>query len=325
MKRTFKEIFTRCKVAVRSYVQSRNWGIFCLFLVFATILWYGHALNSTRDQKLQIPIEYVGLNEEVMFADELPNSFTIYVRDQGKRLRLYKNVSFTPIQVDLSKQTTAESGDFQLNAEAVKQKITDQLQGTTRLQRVLPENIVVQYYRQYQKSVPIRLVSEIELAPQYQFVESPTIFPTSTVVYGSKETLNSLSEVSTQIVKQSQMKDSLRIRVELQPIEGVRYATSSVEVRALAEQFTEKVFTLPIRVIGVPEGEVLRLFPPTVEATIRIGISHFNDITAADLRVECFYPTQKASQLPLHLRYTSPYITAGRINPTEVEYIIEKR
>ncbi len=324
MKRTTKEIWRRCKVAIRSYVQSRNWGTFCLFLLFATILWFGHALNSTRDQKLQIPIAYTGLNPEVMFEKELPQSFTIYVRDQGKRLRLYKDDKFTPIQIDLKGQTTLESGMLQLTTEMVKQKITDQLQGTTRLQRVLPENISVRYYRQHQKEVPVRLQGTVNVASQYQFVQTPTLRPNVIMIYGSKELLQEIEEVQTEVLDLSQIKDNVSVSVALQPIDGVRFAASTVMLEAVAEQFTEKVFTRPIYVRGVPEGETLRLFPPTAEVVVRVGISHFNDVTASDVHVECTYPKQQLGQLPLQLRYTSPYITQSRITPTEVEYIIEK-
>ncbi len=324
MKRTAKGIWTRCKVAVKGYLQSRNWGTFCLFLVFATILWFGHALNSTRDQKLHIPIVYTGLNPEVMFAEELPQSFAIYVRDQGKRLRLYKDETFTPIQIDLSMQTTQESGVVQLTTEVVKQKITDQLQGTTRLQRVLPENISVHYYKQHQKTVPVRLVGEVALAPQYQFTQTPVLQPNTITIYGSKESLQAIQEVTTQTLAIAQVKDSIRESVALQPIEGVRFAESAVMLYAFAEQFTEKAFTLPIQVVGVPNGETLRLFPPTADITVRVGISHFNDVTAADVQVECIYPQEQVAHLPLQLRYTSPYVTQARVTPTEVEYIIEK-
>ncbi len=324
VKRTAKEIWKDFQKAFKSYLKSRNWGTFCLFLVFATILWYGHALNSTRDQKLHIPITYTGLNDEVMFAEELPQSFTIYVRDQGKRLRLYKNDKFTPIQIDLHGLTVAEQGTLQLTTETVRQKITDQLQGTTRLQRVLPENISVGYYKQHSKEVPVRLVGSVSLAPQYQFVQMPIVAPASITVFGSQETLQALQEVETEVLDIVHVKDSLREKVALQAIEGVRFSLSEVEIHAVAEQFTEKVFTLPIRVIGTPETETLRLFPPTADVTVRVGISHFNDVTAADLQVECAYPTTQVSQLPLQLRYTSPYITQARVSPIEVEYIIEK-
>ncbi len=323
MKKRTKVILIRCKNALINFIRSRNWGVFCFFLVFASIIWFGHALNSTRDQKLDIPIHYTGLNADVLFAEPLPEWFTIQVRDQGKRLRLYRNDTFTPIQIDLVQQTRDEQGKVQITAEAVRQKITDQLQGTTRLQRVLPEHISVSYYRQHQKRVPVRLVDQITLAPQYQFTQSPQLVPDSVTVYGAQETLQTLQEVFTEPLAE-QMNDSLRVQLALQPLDGVRFAATEVEVTARAEPFTEKVFTLPIRIKDLPAGVKLRLFPPTVEATIRVGISHFNDVTEKDLQVECTYPTTQATQLPLLLRYTSPYITHGRISPTEVEYIIEK-
>ncbi len=324
MKLSAKEILTRSKLAVKGYVQSRNWGTFCLFLVFATILWFGHALNSTRDQKLQIPIEYVGLNGEVMFEEDLPQAFTIYVRDQGKRLRSYRDESFIPIQIDLSTQTTKESGIVQLTTELVKQKIIDQLQGTTRLQRVLPENITAHYYRQHQKIVPIRLQGDVLLAPQYQFTQMPTLSPSTITIYGAQEVLQSVEEVTTEKLALSQIKDSVCVSVALQGIEGIRFANTTVTLSAWAEQFTEKVFTLPIHVVGAPSGVKLRLFPPTAEVTVRVGLSHFNDVTEEDLYLSCNFPEKQMNQLPLFLHYTSPYITQTRVKPAEVEYIIEK-
>ncbi len=324
MKRTAREITKRVIAALKSYVQNRNGGTFCLFLVFATVIWFGHALNSTRDQKLHIPIVYTGFSEEVMFAEELPQAFTIYVRDQGKRLRLYHNERFTPIQIDLRGQTAEESGKIQLTPEAVRQKITDQLQGTTRLQRVLPENIAINYYRQHQKTLPIRLVGEIELAPQYQFVTAPALTPTHITVYGAAETLEALNEVQTEPVQLSQVKDSINQQVALQPMAGIRFAQAEVLLQAVAEPFTEKVFTLPITAVGVPTGETLRLFPPTAEVTVRVGISQFNEVSAEDLQLTCNYPQTQVNHLPLNVHYTSPHITQVRVAPTEVEYIIEK-
>ncbi len=319
-----KRILATCKHILKEYRKNRSLKTFSLFLLLATILWFGHALNSMRDREIDIPIVYMDVPENVDFVDSLPHSITVHLRDQGKRLRQYTHESFTPIQINLQAQTQAESGQIQLPSEVIRQRVADQLQGTTRLQRIFPENISVGYYKQHQKRVPIRLSADIHLAETYQLVCEPVLSPSSILIFGDKNTLDTITEVQTEAIQIEDVKDTMTLNLHLQKIPTIRFSQPNVQLQLTAESFTEKQFTLPIQIVGTPEGERLRLFPPTADVRVRVSVKHFHAVTEQDLRVECTYPQGDVSHLPLQLQYNSPYITHGRINPTEVEYIIEK-
>lgn len=308
----------------KRFFQKRSLGAFCLSLLFSTILWFGHALNAVRERTLCIPVEYVGVPDDVAFSEELPSEFVITIRDQGKRLRAYKSNSFSAVQFDLSKVTDKQQGEVMLYAEQIRPKLSDQLQGTAKLQHVRPENIAITYYRQRAKTVPVRFAGQVLPAPQYQLTAEPVITPQTLTVYGAASILDTLSYISTVATEYTDVKDSLQVSVGLDTPADVRLGTvSAVELTAAAEQYTEKKFTVPLLMMDVPNNLRLRTFPSTVEVTVRVGISHFADVTAADFAAYCMFPTEETTLLPVKLSYTTPYITHIRCTPSEVEFIIE--
>ncbi len=324
MKPLVRSIIEKCRQAVKGYFKDRSLKTFLLFLLMATVLWYGHSLNSMRDREVKLPIVYNGMPENVAFVEPLPDHVTVSLRDQGKRLRRYSKTSFSPIQLDLQAQLQGESGRVQLPSEVIRQKVSDQLQGTTRLQQILPENISVEYYKQHEKQVPVQFVGDIQLMEPYQLVGKLVLSPSMVSIFGSKESLNKIHAVSTEQLLLTDVKDSVVALVRLQPIDGVRFSTNQIEVRAAVEMFTEKIFTLPIQVVDAPANERVRLFPSQVEARVRVSVAHFGEVTEKDLQAVCVYPQGEATKLPVQLVFSSPYVTQGRLTPMEVEYIIEK-
>ena len=104
--------------------------------------------------------------------------------------------------------------------------------------------------------------------------------------------------------------------------EGMRASKDSVDLRIISERFTEKKFTLPIHVIGAPEGYTIRLFPQDVEVSVRVGISHFGNVQAQQIRAVCTYTPERKDKLNVELQYTNPYITAAWSYPGIVEFLL---
>jgi len=298
-------------------------GTFCLFLLFATILWFGHSLNSVRERTLDIPVEYAGVSEDVVFSEPLPQSIQIVIRDQGKRLRAYRQTSFSAIQFDLSSQLSGESGQITIYSEQIRQRVTDQLQGTAKLQRILPETIVREFQKQKHKKVKVVFTGQVLSATQYLLAAEPKVDPTMVTIYAPKEVLDTIQCVYTENIVFNDIKDSMNARVPLIVPQGARLGNAHVNLYAFAEQYTEKVFNLPIVPQEVPQGLHLRTFPAIAEVVVRVGISHFGDIQAQDLKVQCPFPQGNGSLLSVQVVTQNPYVLSCRVSPQEVEYIIE--
>lgn len=309
---------------LRTFFQERNLGTFCLFLLFATILWFGHSLNSVRERTLNIPVEYIGVSDDILFSEPLPSTIQIVIRDQGKRLRTYKQIGFPTIQFDLSGQLHSETGTITIYSEQIRQRVTDQLQGTAKLQRILPETITRDFRKQRHKKVKVLFPGHIQPATQYIITKGPIVTPQELTVYASKEVLDTLKYVYTETQTFRDIKDSLSVKLPLNMPEGVRAGLSSVTMSACVEQYTEKSFSLPIVAQDVPHGLHLRMFPAIAEVVVKVGISHFDEVKAEDLAVYCPFPKAESSLLPIRVVTANPYVLGYRISPQEVEYIVER-
>lgn len=321
---TFKDIVVRVGVMLKNFWHDRSFFTFCLFLCFAGILWYGHALNTVRERTLKIGIDYIGIADNINFEQPLPNEFCFTVRDQGRRLQKYKEETFVPIEIDLKPQIISNDGRIHITSDQVKGKIADQLQGTAKIQNIQPEVIETNYFAQYKRVVPVKISGNIVPAQQYYFTQEPTAFPQNITIYGRKETIDTIAYLSTQEINISDVRDSVVKYVAILPKTGIRYSVNQVKLIACTEQFTEKQMTLRIVPQGVPHGKQLRLFPSTTEVLVRIPLSIFNEITENDISVICQYPQTETRTLPLELKYDNSNVISTRLTPSEVEYIIEK-
>lgn len=297
--------------------------IFLLFVGLVSIFWWGRALSSPREVDIHIPVSYKGELEKIVWEQELPSSLRVKIRDTGKQLRNI-NTQHLSLTIDLSPFLKEEDERLHITSDMLRPRLQDLLPGSTSIQQIAPESIDVDFYISQQKSVPVCVRSQITIAPQYQQVGTTTITPQQVQVFGNQETIDAIDTIWTKNVSLSDLRSNTIVRAELIAPAGTRIHPSSIKVEWQVEQFTDKSFTLPIQVVGLPSDKQIRLFPDEANITVRVGISNFAKIKDSDLNVVCHYPEEVYSALPIEVATSNPHITNIRVSPTEVEYIIEQ-
>lgn len=311
------------RLKIKNRLSVREICVFACFVVFASLIWYAHAMSSVRSAVVPVTVTYSGVPDDVLLSDSLPTTIHLELRDAGRRLKLY-GANPLAFSFNIGEQIKGESGTFVLSSDVIHSAVNSLLQGTTKLQSISPEQISGTYTRQHSKVVPIRLVADITPAAQHQLIGKPVVSTDSVTVRGSTELLCQVDSVTTEMLVLREVKDSVTTRVRLESVSGIRLAQEEVDVRILAEQFTEKVLTKSIVAKNVPENAHLRLFPAEVNVMLRIGVSHFNDIDDSDVEVSCDFPTKAMDKLPLHVACSNPYVTFTRCTPAAVEFLIEQ-
>lgn len=296
---------------------------YLLFVGLATLVWWGRAMSSQREADITLPITYTDIPEQVVFGAPLPQELKVSIRDNGKQLRKIAD-SHLGITLSIGTQLAEQEGSVHIAAEILRPKLQDLLPGSTIVLQVQPEVIEVAYHRQEEKDVEVRLAAQWTPAQQYQMCGTPVVEPNQVRIYGKKADLKRIRDISTEPLQVQDVRDTLRCTAGLVAPEGIRVVPSSVTVTFIAEQFTEKTFTLPVEVIDTIAGEALRLFPQTVTVQARVGMSHFTEVQAEDFRVQCRFPRTETNALPVEVICDNPYVTRVRTNPNELEYIIEK-
>lgn len=295
---------------------------FLLFIVLAALMWYGHAMQSVRNTRVPVCIQYTGKPGAIGFGEKgLPDTVMIEVRDAGSRLNAYHRETLR-LTIDLRSYIHGDKGTLHVPSDVLRRSISDILQGTSRLIETSPEDISCPYFTEQEKTVDVIFSGTIHLANEYQMVGEPRLSSRRMKIYGQDKDLNAIDTIYTEALTIDNVSDTMNVRVALVVPKNMRSSKDSVDLCIVTERFTEKKFTVPLHVIGVPEGYSLRLFPQEVEVSVRVGISHFGNVHSDDIRAICAYTSERKDKLDVDLRYTNPYITAAWSYPGIVEFLL---
>ena len=297
---------------------------FLLFVVIATLVWYGHAMQSVRNTRVPVLIQYTGKPDAIgLKAPGLPDTVMIEVRDAGARLNTYHRDPLR-LTIDLHSYIHGEKGRIYIPSDALRRSISDILQGTSRLIETQPEDITCDFFTEQEKSVLLVFRGDLKTANEYQIIGQPTLARKRMKIFGDEKTLSAIDTLYTEPQDLSEVSDTMRVRCALEVPQGIRAEEDSVELCIIAERFTEKKFTIPVHIKGVPEGYHIRLFPKEVEVSVRVGMNHFSQVKADDIHASCAYSPERTDKLDVEIRYTNPYITAAWAYPGVVEFILEQ-
>ena len=297
---------------------------FLLFVVIATLVWYGHAMQSVRNTRVPVLIQYTGKPDAIgLKAPGLPDTVMIEVRDAGARLNTYHRDPLH-LTIDLHSYIHGEKGRIYIPSDALRRSISDILQGTSRLIETQPEDITCDFFTEQEKSVLLVLRGDLKTANEYQIIGQPTLARKRMKIFGDEKTLSAIDTLYTEPQDLSEVSDTMRVRCAIEVPQGVRAEEDSVELCIIAERFTEKKFTIPVHIKGVPEGYHIRLFPKEVEVSVRVGLNHFSQVKANDIHATCAYSPERTDKLDVEISYTNPYITAAWAYPGVVEFILEQ-
>ena len=322
MKFRFEDIQKLTK-QVWIWMLKKDAFIFLLFVALSTLFWWGHATSSIRDGEVKLPVAYTNIPDEVFFETPLPDQIEITIRDNGRLLRQVKH-SHPTLTINMADKLTPDGYQLHISAETLRPKLQDILPGSTTVQHIRPEAIEAQYSFQAKKVVPVLLRAHCTLAEQYQLKYAPKLIPENVTIYGDSQVISHIQQIYTDSLVITDLRDSVSKTVALQTTNNVRLSAKSVQATWVAEQFTDKSFVLPIRVADLPNTESMHLFPNEVTLVVRVGISHFAQITEQDFNVYCPYPDPQQKTLPVIVETNNPYITKIRTSVQDVEYIIER-
>ena len=297
---------------------------FLLFVVIATLVWYGHAMQSVRNTRVPVLIQYTGKPDAIgLKAPGLPDTVMIEVRDAGARLNTYHRDPLH-LTIDLHSYIHGEKGRIYIPSDALRRSISDILQGTSRLIETQPEDITCDFFTEQEKSVLLVFRGDLKTANEYQIIGQPTLARKRMKIFGDEKTLSAIDTLYTEPQDLSEISDTMRVRCAIEVPQGIRAEEDSVDLCIIAERFTEKKFTIPVHIKGVPEGYHIRLFPKEVEVSVRVGMNHFSQVKANDIHASCAYSPERTDKLDVEISYTNPYITAAWAYPGVVEFILEQ-
>lgn len=329
-KRNIRIYYLKTLEKVRSFLLSKKSREFLIFLFFVFVsfcFWLLQVLNDDYETEFSVPLRLKNVPEDVVLTSELPSELRIGVKDRGTVLVNYMlGQTFYPVMVDF-KEYANKGEKVSVPIEALKKKISSQLNQTTKLLTVKPDTIDFIYTKGKAKKVPVKLQGKIGLDRQY-YISDIIYSPDSVMVYAPQEILDTITTAYTQPVELEEISDTTHRRISLANVKGARFTPAFNDITLMVDVYSEKTLEVPVHGVNFPPDKVLRTFPSKVQVTFQVGLSHYKSVTADEFFISVTYEellNNKGEKCPIHLKSVPEYVNHVRLNPKEVDYLIEQQ
>lgn len=308
--------------------RGRNVLVFFAFVVLSAVFWFMQSLQDVYTTSFSIPISYSELPPDIGVSGRLPDRLDIMLKDQGIVLLTYKLKGFSPINISPSKAQLHKKKSMRLNKWDLVELLQKQLETSTTVATISPEDIKATFYTRKKKTVPV--VINGQTVPKEGFYAFDPVFsPSEVTIYGSAEALASIGSVNTEEFSIDGLESDFSGDIAIAPIDDIVIDPTNIRMQVRVEQLTEQTFELPIITKNVPEGFLLRPLPGKVSIQLTLPTSHYKEVSEADLQTAVFYPSspdslRSDSSLPVELIMKPDWLKHYKITPSHVQFIIER-
>lgn len=307
---------------------SKEVVLFLVFLGVAFFFWILQSIQEIGEYALPVPVRYEAVPGQVTITNELPDVFEVTLRDKGFTLFQYyrqrRKLTIHLNPMDWYKK----DGISYVDRGVIESRIRANLKPTTQLLSIRPDTLALFFVEKASKALPVVLNRDISLHPQHLLLGEPVLHPAKVTAYAPMDMLDKLEHVETVVLRAEGLKTSTTYKVKLQPREGVHYSTDHVLVNLRVEEFTEKTLSVPVTGLNFPPNEQLLSFPAVVNVSFLVGLSAYEQVTAADFEVGVAYQDLLKAENRLctpRLVKQPPYVQRVRLPADQLECLIEKK
>lgn len=306
--------------------MSKEILIFIFFLILSSIFWLILTLNETYEREIKVTIKIKGIPKNIVLTSNETDTLRVVVRDKGWLLMRYLYEKNRNINI-VFKNYDHGNGYGIVPASDVKRMINQQLEMSTSISSVKPDRWEFFYNNGERKRVPVRWTGRV-IPEQLYFISHVQYWPDSVDIYSSREKLDSINVVYTEMLNYVGFRDTLIVTCKTSHPKDVKVVPDQVRIGFYTDVLTEEsIDDIPIKAINMPAGKVLRTFPPKVKVRFVTGVSQFRTLRPEDFTVIADY--EEISQKPsdkcnIYLKVIPHGISRAVLDTKEVDYLIEE-
>lgn len=306
--------------------MSKEILIFIFFLILSSIFWLILTLNETYEREIKVTIKIKGIPKNIVLTSNETDTLRVVVRDKGWLLMRYLYEKNRNINI-IFKNYDHGNGYGIVPASDVKRMINQQLEMSTSISSVKPDRWEFFYNNGERKRVPVRWTGRV-IPEQLYFISHVQYWPDSVDIYSSREKLDSINVVYTEMLNYVGFRDTLIVTCKTSHPKDVKVVPDQVRIGFYTDVLTEEsIDGIPIKAINMPAGKVLRTFPPKVKVRFVTGVSQFRTLRPEDFTVIADY--EEISQKPsdkcnIYLKVIPHGISRAVLDTKEVDYLIEE-
>lgn len=300
---------------------------FVVFLFISSFFWLLQWMKEDIETEFVIPIEIVNVPRNILLTSDLPTGLNINVKDKGATiLSYYFSRPMPTLQINF-KELKLNRGVATISAYKMIAQLRKKFVPSLEIMSIIPESISMNFSHGESKSIPITLLTSINTAKSSGISGCYYASPSAVTVYAPADKLKEISRIYSDVLRIEDAKDTIKAKVRLQKIEGVRFIPDEVTVMIPIEPFTEKKLEVPVEGTGAPAGFTMRIFPVKVTLVCYVAISKYEKVQASDFKLGVDFSNMNKNsdtEYPIKLLKWPKNASKIRFQPSDVEVLMEE-
>ncbi len=306
--------------------RQKKLGIFAIFLLFSSLMWFLTKLSKTYTYKVAFNIDYENVPEEKLLLNNPINTLDVIVAASGFKLFNY-NFFKKNLRIDLSSYEDPGRGFYILEND-LEEEIRSQYNDLV-LKRVLADTVHILYGINKEKFVKIIPKLNLSFDSDYELYDAIKITPDSIWILGPENIVDSISTINTVEYTSENVSENINTKLDIEVpnnSKDMTFQVKTVEVNVKVEKFSEKIMELPITVNKVPDSLSVRTFPLTTNILVKAALKDLKNITEDDFIVSCdFDAASEQNKLNLKIEQSPNVRGEFKLQLEEVEFLVKKQ
>lgn len=308
-------------------VFRKQTAIFLFFVILSANFWLMHSIGTNKEIPVSYSIEYINIPDNVKITNTLDKEVNVSVSEGRASFINYFFVKQTERIVidlkDINKNTENGHKTYSIG-DIIENTIKNDFGSTAKASNLNPKIIVVEYITLQSKKVPVVLTKEVITKNQYIISDSIRITPQTVTISGSKKDINATDTIEITDLSLDSLNKNVELLYTFKNNKKFTFDPTSVRINITVEKSTEKILTLDIACVNAPDDLIMKAFPQTVNISLVVPLSKFNEIEANSFIAEIDYNKRTAdNRCPIEITSKPKNIKILRTSPQEAEFSLE--
>ena len=296
-----------------------------LFFFFISIsFWIITKLSNDYNSIISFDLKFEKIPNHISLINPISNKIDVSIKTSGFQF-IYHKIFKRTININISSEIF-KNDNFKYNTESLVYLVKDKFDSKTEIKAIFPKEITLNFTKKIRKKVKIIPPSNIIFKKGYGLSEKIILVPDSIWISGNSNLLDSINFLRTELLNYGKIDASLNYSFDvIKPNENIHLERSKAESLIKIEKFTEKIFSVPIKIKNLPDSIAIKLFPNQIKVRFLSSLSKIKLIKANDFKFNVDFNKigiRNEKFLQINLDSFPDYLGKIRWTPKKVEFLL---
>lgn len=313
---------------IKNSLKKRKVKLFLVFLLCSTSAWFISNLSELYTSNTTFDLRYTNADEGLLLVKASQDKINVKLEASGFQF-LGFNFKKKRVRVDLS-AVSKKGSQYYLPYEKYKAQVEKNLPNTMRLIDIEKDTLFFDFQEVITKEVPVKPRIQLRLAQNYLLDGKLEITPETVLIKGPRNEVDTIVNVKSSRIDLTDLTTDFSRKAAIQMPQELRYTTfskTSVTVAGKVSRFSEKLITVDVNVLNLPEGTTIKMFPDAVKILCKGTIDNLKNLNTSDFEVIADFEKgrkRKSKKISLVLHKKPEKLSAAIVQEKEVEYILKR-